>query len=77
MAQKIFKKSDKSRIKVDLNFESSHWWLRSARTYCLTGFLSVVLIGMAVLESFIHMGIVIPGLHLYASFETGNLVNTF
>ena len=38
MAQKIFKKSDKSRIKVDLNFESSHWWLRSARTYVLTGF---------------------------------------
>ena len=38
MAQKIFKKSDKSRIKVDLNFESSYWWLRSARTYVLTGF---------------------------------------
>ena len=36
---KIFKKSDKSRNKLDLNFELSHWWLRSARTYVLTGFL--------------------------------------
>ena len=38
MIMKIFKKSDKSRIKLDLNFESSYWWLRSARTYVLTGF---------------------------------------
>ena len=35
---KIFKQSDKSRDKLDLNFEPFQWWLRSARTYCLTGF---------------------------------------
>ena len=38
MKMKIFKKSDKSRKKLDLNFEQSFWWLRSRRTYCLTGF---------------------------------------
>ena len=36
---KIFKKSDKSRIKLDVNFEQSFWWLRSRRTYNLDDFL--------------------------------------
>ena len=29
---KIFKKLDKSRSKLDLNFEPFQWWLRSANS---------------------------------------------
>ena len=30
MERKIFKKSDKSRIRFDLEFDPQCWWLRSA-----------------------------------------------
>lgn len=34
MRRKIFKKSDKSRIRLDLEFAPyCHWWLRSACSY--------------------------------------------
>ena len=35
---KIFKNSDKSRIKLDLIFEPSYWWLRSRHTYSFDDF---------------------------------------
>ena len=40
MKRKIFKKSDKSKIKYSLGFRSCSWWLRSTRRfydYCVTG----------------------------------------
>ena len=35
---KIYTKLNESRIKYDLKFSYGCWWLRSTRTYCLTGF---------------------------------------
>ena len=32
MARKIFKKSDKSRIRLDLKIRFYYWWLRSSRS---------------------------------------------